>query len=91
MLQATATGEVVPLPLLVDPPLLGCLLAWNLVLASCFFFFHSPKYLIVVAMLQFTTIKLIWAEEEVYIMAEENTGICAIVFSFQSTGCYISN
>jgi hypothetical protein len=30
---------VVPLTLLVvDPPLLGCLLAWNLVLAPCFFF-----------------------------------------------------
>jgi hypothetical protein len=34
-------------------------------------------------MLQFTTIKLIWAEE-VYIMAEEKTGICAMVFSFFS-------
>ncbi len=64
----------------MDPTLLGCLLAWNLDLAPCFFFFYSPKYLIV-AMLQFTTIKLIWAEE-VYIMAEENTGICAMVFSF---------
>jgi hypothetical protein len=65
----------------VDPPLLGCLLAWNLVLAPCFFFFYSPKYLIV-ATLQFATIKLIWAEEVCTNMAEENTGICAMVFSF---------
>ncbi len=36
-LQATGGGLVVPLPP-CGPPVLGCLLAWTLVLALCFFF-----------------------------------------------------
>jgi hypothetical protein len=37
MLQASGGGLVVPLPP-CGPPVLGCFLAWTLVLALCFFF-----------------------------------------------------
>jgi hypothetical protein len=74
--------------LLVGLPLLGCLLAWTLVLDPYFFFFYSPKYgsILLLLLLQFTTIKIDMGQGGVYYGRRKYWHMCYGLCLFSEQG-----